>query len=61
MKWRLPIAAFSTHTMIPFRNNDQTIRKILENSKTIALVGISKNENKPSNEVMAALMRYGYR
>jgi len=61
MKWRLPIAAFSTHTMSPFRNNDQTIRKILENSKTIALVGISKDEHKPSNEVMAALMRHGYR
>jgi predicted CoA-binding protein len=61
MKWRLPIAAFSTNTMSSFRNSDKTIRKILENSKTIALVGISKDIHKPSNEVMGVLIEHGYR
>jgi len=61
MKWRLQMAAFSVNTMSNFRNNDQTLRKILENSKTIALVGISKDAHKPSNEVMGILMEHGYK
>jgi uncharacterized protein len=41
-------------------NSDITIRKMLQTSKTIALVGASKKTQRPSNEVMSILLEAGY-
>lgn len=46
--------------MSTFTNSEETIRKILTNSRTIALVGASKKKDRPSNEVMEVLIRSGY-
>ncbi len=43
-----------------FRNKDATIRRILTETKTIALVGASDNVERPSYEVMLILLEYGY-
>lgn len=74
MKWKLPSIAFaatptpnsntgtstSINSMPPFANNDKIIRKILAKSKTVALVGASKNPSRASNEVMGMLLNQGY-
>ena len=39
---------------------DEEIREILTSVKTIALVGASPDPTRPSNDVMAFLMRQGY-
>lgn len=41
--------------------SDSKILAILQNVKTIALVGASDNPDRPSNEVMAFLQGQGYR
>lgn len=41
--------------------SDDDIRTLLENVRTIALVGASDRPDRPSNEVMATLQRHGYR
>jgi uncharacterized protein len=41
-------------------NSEATIRKILNNSKTIALVGASQNPERPSNYVMKFLLDHNY-
>jgi predicted CoA-binding protein len=42
-------------------NSDADIRRLLGNTKTIALVGASPKPNRPSHRVMAFLQRSGYR
>ena len=41
-------------------NNDETMKEILENSKTVASVGLSGNPGKVSHGVGAFLMEHGY-
>ena len=41
--------------------NDDEIRAILENSKTIAVVGWSDKEDRPSHDVAVYLAKQGYR
>jgi len=43
------------------RNSPEQIREILENVRTIALVGASEKTNRPSHEVMENLQGHGYR
>jgi uncharacterized protein len=40
---------------------DAYLRQILENARTIAVVGASPREDRPSHRVMAYLQRHGYR
>ncbi|KAL3811276.1 hypothetical protein ACHAXA_009276 [Cyclostephanos tholiformis] len=44
-----------------FRNDDEIIRRILTKTKTIALVGASKNTQRASNHVMSSLQEMGYK
>jgi predicted CoA-binding protein len=41
-------------------NDDASIRRILENHKVIAMVGLSPKEDRPSNVVARTLMARGY-
>ena len=67
MKWR-PIALavgksarFSSVMSASFRNDDDVIRRIMTKTKTIALVGASKNTDRASNHVMSTLQQMGYK
>ena len=44
----------------PFRNSDTTIRHVLENTHTIAVVGASPKPERPSYHVMQVLIEAGY-
>lgn len=44
----------------PFQNKEETLRRILTTTKRIALVGASKNPDRPSHEVMEILIKRGY-
>ncbi len=47
---------------MPFRNPTQhLISRLLQRAKTIAVVGLSNNPQRPSYEVAAALRTFGYR
>ena len=50
----------STTSMKPFQNSDAILKKILTSSKTVALVGASKNTSRPSNEILHFLLRHNY-
>lgn len=41
-------------------SSNEKIKAILKNSKTIAVVGLSSNPNKPSNQVAQFLKEHGY-
>ena len=43
-----------------FQNSDQTLKKILTESKTIALVGASNKPQRDSHHVMEFLLQQGY-
>lgn len=61
---RLPVilqAAFASNMTTLFQNSDATIRKILTESRTIALLGASPKPERPSNEVMGILLKSGYK
>lgn len=47
--------------MPPFQNSDKVLKKILTETKTIALVGASKNTARASNHVMLFLQEHNYR
>ncbi len=42
-------------------HSDADLRRLLENTRTVALVGASPKPNRPSHGVMASLQRAGYR
>jgi predicted CoA-binding protein len=42
-------------------NEPETIKRILDECRTIAVVGLSSNEMRPSNGVAAYMQRQGYR
>lgn len=44
----------------PFRNSDQVLRKMLTQSKTIALIGASKKLERDANHVQQFLSQSGY-
>jgi predicted CoA-binding protein len=47
---------------MPFANpSSEAIRRLLGTARTIAVVGLSDNPRRPSYEVAAALMDFGYR
>mmetsp|Transcript_18345 Transcript_18345/g.38474 ORF Transcript_18345/g.38474 Transcript_18345/m.38474 type:complete len:178 (-) Transcript_18345:1191-1724(-) len=44
-----------------FQNSDDVLRRILKSTKTIALIGASKNTERASNHVMSTLQEMGYK
>jgi predicted CoA-binding protein len=50
----------SSVTAFSMTNNPEIIRKVLINTKTIALIGASIKTNRPSNYVMKYLLDVGY-
>lgn len=65
MRWRFAFAvgnsARFSNMSGSFQNNDEVIRRIMKTTKTIALVGASKNPERASNHVMSTLQEMGYR
>ncbi len=61
----LPINPDSTDESPPVasfvRAGDSQMRRILETSKTVAVVGLSGKENRPAHDIPAYLQRHGYR
>ncbi|MEW6110774.1 MAG: CoA-binding protein [Thermodesulfobacteriota bacterium] len=45
----------------PDKPEDKELKKLFEDTKTIAVVGLSDNESRPSNRVAAYLKRNGYK
>jgi predicted CoA-binding protein len=45
----------------PYHPDDDTLRKILDEGRTIAVVGLSSNEDRPSHGVGRYLKEQGYR
>mmetsp|Transcript_11712 Transcript_11712/g.21658 ORF Transcript_11712/g.21658 Transcript_11712/m.21658 type:complete len:172 (+) Transcript_11712:179-694(+) len=63
MKWRFAFAVGNSARFMSgsFQNDDEVIRRIMKTTQTIALVGASKNPDRPSNHVMSALQEMGYK
>jgi hypothetical protein len=55
MRWKLAFATasrFSSSMLGSFKNDDDVIKRVMKSTKTIALVGASKNPDRASNHVM---------
>lgn len=63
MRWLSKAPAVLAHSFstMTFQNSPATIRKILESSKTIALVGASPKPERTSHKIMSFLMQSGYK
>lgn len=64
MRWRFAFAVgnrFSSSMLGTYINDDNVIRRIMKTTKTIALVGASKKEERASNHVMSTLQQMGYK
>ncbi|MGC8868749.1 MAG: CoA-binding protein [Sulfurihydrogenibium sp.] len=46
---------------MPILKTDEEIKKVLENSKTVAVVGISEDPSRPSYFVSEAIKSYGFK
>jgi predicted CoA-binding protein len=42
-------------------NSDETVKRILDDCRTIAVVGLSSKSTRPSHDVAAYMQRHGYR
>mmetsp|Transcript_16357 Transcript_16357/g.24746 ORF Transcript_16357/g.24746 Transcript_16357/m.24746 type:complete len:172 (-) Transcript_16357:121-636(-) len=69
MRWKLLAFAIGNNKRFAnmstklgtWQNDDEVIRRVLKESKTIALVGASKNTARASNHVMSAMQQMGYK
>mmetsp|Transcript_466 Transcript_466/g.647 ORF Transcript_466/g.647 Transcript_466/m.647 type:complete len:175 (-) Transcript_466:140-664(-) len=68
MRWKLLAFAIGNRRFAnmssklgTWQNDDEVIRRVLKESKTIALVGASKNTARASNHVMSAMQQMGYK
>lgn len=65
MRWRFAFAIGNSARFSSmsgsYQNDDEVIRRVMETTRTIALVGASKKPDRPSNHVMSTLQDMGYK